>query len=367
MIAMRMIIVILMCFVMWKLRKRPHSLSAQSTGQSPLSQVLFSARLPHSKPVEIGGNTTGQLFLSSRQAAETSRSLFCTRKTQETEKERSKSFLFLTEDRTPIAGRHLRWYKRHNIFWNSSSETWKTWRIMMACFTNQFWMERESSRIRLDGPAPLGEADAAGDVTEIPKAPILRHFTKFTKTSKNKLKILTQNKLMKQRWTSWWTSYSKPLIVNLMKDIRHHETRQYLWQFIIQNLTISVVNWPRGIHNAIHRTAVLPATRLFNVGPWQRRGQFHRKPVRAARQDSPLRPVGFEVLARPVRRSCRLPPIGPQIMRNVSWSLNWKLPHATLWEQDGNAAEALSSVRFWNRRLQAFPQKTHGLLVTKCW
>ena len=41
-------------------------------------------------------------------------------------------------------------------------------------------MQRKSSRMRLDGPAPLGEADAAGDVTEIPKAPILRRFT--TKT-----------------------------------------------------------------------------------------------------------------------------------------------------------------------------------------
>lgn len=67
--------------------------------------------------------------------------------------------------------------------------------------------------------------------------------------------------------------------MNLMTGIRHHALNTTIFMTIL--ITISVVEWPRGIHNAIHRTVVLPATRLFNVGPWQRRGQFHWKPVRA--------------------------------------------------------------------------------------
>lgn len=78
---------------------------------------------------------------------------------------------------------------------------------------------------------------------------------------------------------------------------------------------------PRGIHNAIHRTVVLPATRLFNVGPWQKtRSVPHWRPVGAV-LGGPFAAARFEVLARPVRRSCRLPPIGPQIMRRPASGL----------------------------------------------
>ena len=169
--------------------------------------------------------------------------------------------------------------------------------------------------------------------------------------------------------------------MNLMKDIRHHETRQYQWQFITQNLTISVVDWPRGIHNAIHRTVVLPATRLFNVGPWQKtrsvpleaRGGSPRRPVRGG-QVWGSGPTCAQVLPSPTdwtsnhaktsKRSCTSFPCW------ISWSCNWKLLRAQRSEdRTATLRKRFPQTTCNSERLEAFPQpKTHGLLVfTKLW
>lgn len=53
----------------------------------------------------------------------------------------------------------------------------------------------------------------------------------------------------------------------------------------------------------------------------KRRGQFHTGGPVGAVLGGPFAAARFEVLARPVRRSCRLPPIGPQIMRRPASGL----------------------------------------------